>query len=434
MSAGKALEVAVWLHREGRIEEAESVYRVVLSLDPYDADAMHYLGVLRHQMGDAAAAEELIRASLTNAPDNAAAWNNLGNVLRASGDRDGALAAYGRSAELDPAGGAALNNLGVVLNESGRFDEAREAYVRALAIEPGRSETHRNLGHALERLGRIDEAVDAYAAATALKPEGASYRNLSYSLHRLGKTERAVEVVREWLARDPDDPVALHHLAAFSGENVPARAPDRFVLEVFDRFAETFDAKLRSLEYRVPELVGRVVAREMGEPRGDLCVLDAGCGTGLCGPLLRPFAARLVGVDLSSGMLARARARGGYDELVAAELTGFLEGTRDAYDLIVFADTLVYFGDLRAVARAVAGALRRGGVLVFTVEDARDAAPEAGYRLNPHGRYSHSEAYLRRVFGSEGLAVGSIEGAVLRQEAGAPVAGLLVAARKLRDA
>jgi predicted TPR repeat methyltransferase len=160
-----------------------------------------------------------------------------------------------------------------------------------------------------------------------------------------------------------------------------------------------------------------------------LVTLDAGCGTGLCGPLIAPYVSRLTGVDLSAGMLAKAHGRGVYDELVKGELTAYLASQTDAFDVIVSADTLVYFGPLEPVFGAASRALRSGGLLIFTVEDAVDGA-EQGYRINPHGRYSHTRAYLNRTLPAAGLAVAALEPAVLRKEGGNPVAGLLVTARK----
>lgn len=59
------------------------------------------------------------------------------------------------------------------------------------------------------------------------------------------------------------------------------------------------------------------------------CV-DLGCGTGLMGPLLRPHTQQLAGVDLSAGMVQKARERGCYDELAVDELVQFLEGAAAA--------------------------------------------------------------------------------------------------------
>ena len=157
-------------------------------------------------------------------------------------------------------------------------------------------------------------------------------------------------------------------------------------------------------------------------------VLDAGCGTGLCAPFIAPFARRLTGVDLSAGMLAIAREKRLYDELVQAELTEFLESRVEDFDLIVSADTLVYFGDLSPVLTAAAASLRSNGRLVFTLEHLADPAG-LDYRLEWHGRYSHARGYVDALLTCAGLTP-TIEEAELRMEAGKAVAGLAIDARK----
>jgi len=165
------------------------------------------------------------------------------------------------------------------------------------------------------------------------------------------------------------------------------------------------------------------------EPAKQLDVLDAGCGTGLCGPLLAPYARRLAGVDLSEGMLTRAKEKLTYDTLEQCELTQYLGDNRGRFDLIVSADTLVYFGDLEPVVSAAAGALRSKGFLIFTLEHAVGAADGVGYRLEFHGRYAHRRAYVERILAAAGLR-SHIAEADLRMESGTPVAGLVVRATK----
>jgi predicted TPR repeat methyltransferase len=111
-------------------------------------------------------------------------------------------------------------------------------------------------------------------------------------------------------------------------------------------------------------------------------------------------------------------------------LTSYLAEHADQFDLVISADTLVYFGALQAVADAAFRALRPGGLLIFTVEEAVDGVPESGYRINPHGRYSHSRAYVQSTLMRAGFEEPTMEGAALRMEAGNPVAGLVVTARK----
>jgi predicted TPR repeat methyltransferase len=165
-----------------------------------------------------------------------------------------------------------------------------------------------------------------------------------------------------------------------------------------------------------------------------LDMLDLGCGTGLCGPLIRPYARRLSGVDLSAGMLRKARDTGLYDKLIQAEITRFLGDCGRDFDVVVSSDVLVYFGRLEEVFAGVARVLRQGGRLIFTVEHLKDGDLEAGeggdLRLNPHGRYSHRERYVRAALGATGLEAETIRYAMLRMEREAPVDGLAVAARK----
>jgi predicted TPR repeat methyltransferase len=202
-----------------------------------------------------------------------------------------------------------------------------------------------------------------------------------------------------------------------------------YVRQVFDDMASSFDDHLLgTLDYRAPGLLCDAVAAALPPPAATLDVLDAGCGTGLCAPLLRPYARRLIGVDLSAGMLAKAAGRQAYDELVRAELTDFVSHQVDAFDVIASADTLCYFGALEGIFRAAATALRTAGLLAFTLEDAGDAT--SSWRLTTHGRYCHAWSYVEQCLGGAGLVVHSISAAILRMEGGQPVKGLLVVARK----
>ena len=254
-------------------------------------------------------------------------------------------------------------------------------------------------------------------------------RMLALAHCALGELDEAVRIFEEWAKDEPDDPIARHMLAACSGRDVPSRASDEFVERTFDSFAASFDSKLAKLLYRAPELVAAMLADSEADAAKRLDVLDAGCGTGLCGPLVAPYARRLVGVDLSARMLAQAQARQVYDDLVKRELTAYLSDTLGAFDVIVSADTLCYFGPLESVVAASAGALRPGGRFIFTVEESIDDADDVGYSIRPHGRYHHTRRYLERVLAAANLTP-EIESAELRLEAGDPVQGLVVRATK----
>lgn len=429
LSLEAALDLARRVHRSGNLGEARMIYEAVLAKRPDDPVALHFLGVLHHQSGDSQGAVALIRRAIALRPDDPGAYNNLGNVLLESGHVDEAVEAYRRCLELAPDFAASHNNLGTIYRHRGDLAEAEAAYRRCLELMPDFADAYCNLANLRLAQGRLEEAAYLGCRAITLNPSHAASRKvLAYAYFKFGEVDKATEVYRDWLAQEPDNPIARHHLAACTGENVPARADDAYVEETFDAFASSFDANLEMLNYRAPQLVAEAVAQVLGPGRKALQVLDAGCGTGLCGPHLAPYAGRLVGVDLSGQMLARAATRHVYDELVKAELTAYLDGSPAAFDLIVSADTLCYFGALEAVLQAAHGALRAGGILVFTVE-AADAG-DAAYRINPHGRYSHAGSYVEAALRAAGFAAPVAEPVVLRNEAGSPVHGLVWVARK----
>ncbi len=422
LSLDEAVSVAIVLQQNGQWAAADEIYRTVLEAAPDHADALHFSGVLAHQQADSDQAVALIERSVELEPDRADWHSNLGIVRQDRVDLDGAVAAYRRAIALEPRHANAHNNLGVVLRAKGEPAEAEAAYREAIRIDPEHSDAYHNLGVLLNGQKRSHEAAICFSKVITLSPAHPEARRLLALAHcTLGDVDKAIEVFEEWLAEEPDDPIALHMLAACSGRDVPVRASDAFVEATFDSFAGSFDAKLAKLLYRAPALVAETLARSGVEAANELDVLDAGCGTGLCGPLLAPYARRLVGVDLSERMLAQARARDVYSELVKGELTEYLRGSAGMFDAIVSADTLVYFGPLEAVVAAAARALRPGGLLVFTVEE----QAEDGYSLSVNGRYRHARGYLEQVLADAGLQP-EIVSAELRLEAGDPVAGLVV--------
>jgi predicted TPR repeat methyltransferase len=430
VSLEEALSIGLLFQRNGQLQDAETVYIKILSVEPDHPDVLHYAGILAHQLGRSDEGAELIERSLQLVPDRADCFSNLGIIFKAQGRFDDAVVAYERALALDPRHPNAHSNLGVLLRAQGKLGEAEAAYRKAIELNPEHIDAHHNLGLLLSSQKRTKEAMECYCRVTTLSPQHPAARKLLALAHcALGERDKAVEIFERWLEEEPDSAVARHMLAAVSGRDVPRRASDRYVESSFDDFAASFEVKLAHLLYRAPDIVGALLVDAGLTPAKDLDVLDAGCGTGLCGPHVAPFARRLVGVDLSSGMLAQAKEKQVYDELVHAELTGYISRHTAAFDVIVSADTLVYFGALDEVVAAAARALRPRGQLVFTVEAWNDAGPLETYRIAMHGRYSHAEPYVRGLLVAAGLQP-TITAAELRMESGAPVVGLAVSARK----
>lgn len=430
VNVAQSLDLARSLLSQGNLAAAEKVLVPLLKALPNEASALHLLGALRNMQKQPALALPLLERSLKANPDDAGRWNDIGLVYADLQRLDEAIAAYRRCVELvgqSPLASKALDNMGRLQL---KFDPAAAAasFRRATEISPEFGLGWYGLAQALVYLGQVDDALVAARNAIARVPHSMARILLGSTLARCGYTLAAIDFYQEWQAQEPNNPEIQHHLRALTEPETAEKASDAYVASIFDKFAASFDRKLAKLDYAAPQLVTAALQRRYPEPRAALEMLDAGCGTGWCGPLLAPWAKRLIGVDLSQGMLANARQRKVYAALHQQELVQFMTSNPLAFDVVVSADTLVYFGNLVEVLRACHSALRAGGHAIFSVEALPDDAQP--HRLATSGRYLHSQAHVRDAAAAAGLAVCEIIAGVLRSENGEPVAGWVVVLQK----
>lgn len=395
-------------------------------------DEMLREAVARHQAGDLARAEALYRDVLRARRDDVNALHLLGVALRQQGRLPEALAQLDRAVALRPANPLFRANRGAALADAGRLADAVEDLARAAEGRPGDATTLRNLGQAMAALGQARAALDPLSRATAAAPEDAEPRlALAHALREAGEPDRAAEAAREALDRAPAGSdmarEARFLLAALGAAPPPDRAPADYVRALFDRYAPRFDADLEGrLGYRTPALLAALVERTGLAPARALSVLDLGCGTGLSGVALAPFAARMEGLDLSPRMLEEAARRGIYAALHEADLEHFLATHPGAWDLIAAADVLNYLGDLGPSMTGIAGALRPGGIAAFSIE----TGAGAGFALGEGLRYRHDPGHVAELARGAGLDEVAREAVVLREERGTPVQGTLFVFRR----
>lgn len=198
--------------------------------------------------------------------------------------------------------------------------------------------------------------------------------------------------------------LSLAQTAVDAGSGVPDRAPVEFMRRLFDRLAPAYEGTMTNdQDYAGPATLAAMVAPVI-DPDGVATALDAGCGTGLAAPYLRPLARRLDGTDISPAMLEAARSKSLYDRLEAADLPEFLTRHPDEYDLIFCVGVLGAFGDLEPVIEAAARSLRSGGVLALTA-DAH--CQDDAYRMsgNHFQLYTHSPEAMRGKLRDHGLSI-----------------------------
>lgn len=391
--------------------------REILSGDPACAEAEHLLGRALTEGGHAPIASLILQHVTATGGADPEVLASLGRAQRLAGDAEAARATLEQAVRDDDALRARLE-LVELLAEAGQLDAAEAHARRALARHPGEATAHLALADVLALAGRLDDARASFAHAVRLSG-GASRHHVTQAIahQSRGDAVRARRSLEIGARLAPGDPELRHLLAAAGAGGQAERASDEYLVHYFDRFASAFDEQLSELRYQAPERLVEAMAPLLHAPSD---ILDAGCGTGRCGPLLRPLARRLDGVDISPGMLERAGALGVYDELHARELTAFLLERDGAYDAVVATDVLIYFGAIDELVGLMARALRPAGVLGLSIE--RSDVP--GHAMLPSGRWAHHPETLRSAGRQAGVefAMQDIE---LRLEYGRPVAGLI---------
>lgn len=202
------------LDGEGRLAEAEDLYRKVLDRLPDFHPAYHALALLAYRFDKLDVAVDLLESAVALAGDVAVYHRDRGEMCRRLGrldeavtearrateldpghpeghynlglalaDRDdakAALASYEQAVSLAPDHGQALNNMGSMLEEADREADAELAYRRAVTINPNHSEALNNLGSLLSKTGRIAEARELFEQSLTVNPTAvASHHNLS---------------------------------------------------------------------------------------------------------------------------------------------------------------------------------------------------------------------------------------------------------------
>ncbi len=442
---------------EGRLEAAICLLSAAAALGPDVPAIWSDLGGAYYAMNRLKEARTCTLISLDKDCAQPSVWLLLGTIQSDTLDDAGAEGAFLQALQLDPRYAAAFAGLGLLYFRQRRFKEAADWLGGAIRLENQVPALNRCLGQALYFLGDFTRAAAAFELDARLNPCDAKIRR-KLALCRFAETmigqdlQSAVAIYREVagphaedldtvtrtafhllssygyhsaaiklgqarLVLAPNDPAQSYLLAALAHEPL-SRAPEDYIIDHFNRFAETFDSQLVDiLGYRAPEDLYALVAETR---RTFPEVLDLGCGTGLAGPLLRALAGTLTGVDLARKMLEKAAQRCVYDHLVEGEILCFLDPQPECFDLIFATDVVIYFGDLARVMNSAAQSLKPGGLFAFSIEHTR----EPGYVLLPSGRFAHHSSYIEELAREDFTVVRAVP-KIIRLEAGQPVEGLL---------
>ncbi len=324
-----------------------------------------------------------------------------------------------------------LVNLAATQLQLGRPAQALASADAALAGEPDSPEALLHRGSALAQLGRPAEALTTFERLALQVPDHPlAWSHRGSLLRELGRTDEARAAFQQALRCGGDPELHRYYLAGVGSQDPPPAPPRAYVERLFDGYAGDFDEHLvGKLGYCAHTGLADRLCACLGQERAQ-SALDLGCGTGLCGPLLRPLTQRLTGLDLSARMLTRSRERGVYDDLVQADAVEFLAAAPAGFDLVVAADVLIYIGDPEPLFAALQHAMRRG-LFALTVEVCDDTPAGPGWQLLPSLRYAHVPAQLLTLARQKGFEPVTVEYGPVRHDQGQPVDGLYVVLQRL---
>nr|MDP2191602.1 tetratricopeptide repeat protein [Rhodoferax sp.] len=372
----------------GRLDQAQKFFEAALALAPGRPSVLLNLGITRFRLGQWREAIPLLQQVGAAEPDQADAWACLGLAHEALAQWQAAIDALTRALDLTPRNAHLCLARGRCQLRLDAVELAMQDFDHAVMIAPTLAEAWSTRGSLLRELHRLDDAAMCFEKAIA--------HGADPGLHR-------------------------YYLASVRGTGAPATPPHQYAEMLFDEYASDFQSHLvDQLQYQAHESLVRPLIQA---GRRYHAVLDLGCGSGLCGSLIRPLADAIDGVDVSRAMLDQARQLGVYRDLVHADLASFLIETTRRVDLVLAADVFIYVGELSAVFQSVRRILEPNGCFAFTVE-----RPPAGQelRLLPSLRYAHSESHVRQLARHHGFSVRQIFTAPLRYDQLQPVQGLYV--------
>lgn len=240
---------ALTLLQAGKPAMAETVYSMVLEIDPDHIPAKEGLLIARIQLGNRQAAKDYLehcwatvrtdaepyrllamfeyslgvaeqgrnqmglarmhfRRALVLAPDFVDAWRHEGTAAAYDSDQHGAVSGLVRATILNPADASALHTLGAIHLTLGALREAAACFARALSITDS-ADGRVGLGRALLAAGDAPAALVQFEHAVDLAPDQRNgWLGVMQALRAMGRHDAAAErlaAMVERFAAQPDD-------------------------------------------------------------------------------------------------------------------------------------------------------------------------------------------------------------------------------------
>ena len=456
----EVLKRAITAHKEEKLEEAEQLYKIILESQPEHIDAINNLGILFLNSNRSKEAEKYCRKAVKLKPDFAEGYNNLGVIFDKLEKFYDATESYKKAIELKPNYFEAYSNLGLSLQKLNRLEESETNCKKTIELNPKYAQGYYNLGITLQKLDRLDESEISFKKAIELKPDhNEAYNDLGIIFEKLNKSKqaainfkKAIEIKPDYaealfnLGRNlkalgnfdeatkffeqvlniyPEDHLgAILELATIGKRNTPKKTPKKYMQNFYRTKSKAWDMQKKNV-YLGHELIENAFNQTYKEQE-KIDILDLGCGTGSLVSFLRPYAKKLVGIDLSTDMIEEAKKKGLYDTLYNNELDQYLEETSSEFDVVIAAAVMIHFFDLENTFTLIRNCLKKDGKFIFSVFEGR----KKNIELNSFLMYSHSDNYINTLADRLKFKISYKQNGVHEYHKGKPVDALVYVFQK----
>ncbi|MCD6045547.1 MAG: hypothetical protein K0R48_710 [Gammaproteobacteria bacterium] len=421
--------LALLYFKQNDLLEAKNYFKMVYNLDPHNVLACYHLGNFALEDNLLPEAIRYYEQGIERDTHYIPLLTNKAATHLKMGDKDKAIMLYKHVLTLDADDVITHMNLAAIYCLDKNYRLAIKHYSLVLQFDEANFNAHFNLGVIFMDKEAYDMASAHFQTAVAFLPENAdAHYNYATCLLKQNLTQTALYHLQQAVKAAPNNEIFKFRLAAVSGTDSPSRPPAQYIQTLFDRYAERFDEDLLgSLHYKAPDLLCALLKEPLQQIE-NASVIDMGCGTGLCGERLQGSGAQLIGIDLSPGMLAIARNKKIYHELIEGDLLDILSTRLLGADALIAADVFIYFGNLSLLVELAFTQTKAHGFLAFSCEEGAD---DDTFHLTTTGRYQHPKAYMVKVLTAAGWHLMHDERVILREQRGQPVMGRVYLCQKL---
>jgi predicted TPR repeat methyltransferase len=273
-------------------------------------------------------------------------------------------------------------------------------------------QTNYELGVKFAAAGNVKEAIFRFKVTLYFAPKFVqAWYNMGCCQLAKGDKAKAVQAFKRTLQLKPDHTDAKFMLATIDAnllqpQDRPQRMPHHMMEGFFARIAANYDMMEGQMQYAGPQLLHDTLRAKLG--RGDVRVLDLGCGTGLSGMPWRKEATYILGMDVTPEMAAIARQAKlegvrVYDDVLVQDVNAKHAVMNDApFDVTFALNVLPFVGEASAFLTNAARSTKDGGIVAITHDPYQGPG---GYGILPStGRFGHSVEYLRQLGIAAGLS------------------------------